>query len=245
KLLFLDSGCYESYWFSDKQWNYDSYKKIIEKCKPAIYSSFDYIPVGNITKKEIIEKNFEYINKCDFLGNSIFVPIFHSYKTSHIMNMIDKYLQLKNGECQFIAVSEREIGEDILSMLKNLKSIRNIIDSHNENIILHILGCGYPLNILLYTAVGVDSFDSRDWAKRAFNKFNLLAYPLSYLHTFDCNCDVCNEFKGDYIIKVLLHNLILYENLINSIRKWIQEGELYDVINNYIYDEDIMKEIKK
>ena len=182
KVLLLDSGYYESYWNKDETWDFDKYKFVIDKYDCDIYSSFDYVP--NTTNYEIIYKNHEknILNSYNENKSAVFMPIFHSFDFKKLQRLIDEFLKEYKYMIKMIAISERELGSELNQTLSNINKIRNIINNEDEDIILHILGCGHPQLMLIYTYFGADSFDSRDWAKRVNNRENLLQYPMSYLN---------------------------------------------------------------
>ena len=99
--------------------------------------------------------------------------------------------------------------------------------------------------MLIYSSLGVDIFDSRSWFRYIINANNLMIYPLTYLEGIDCSCDVCKQQELDYTTKALLHNIIAYEKIINNIKKWINNDEIYDMLEHFIYNENILTEIKK
>ena len=99
------------------------------------------------------------------------------------------------------------------------KVLRVRIDKKDKTILLHMLGCGNPLNMLIYSSLGVDMFDSRSWSNSIINGNNLMVYPSSYLDGIECNCTICDDDELDYISKSLLHNILSYESVTNSIKK--------------------------
>ena len=232
-ILILDSGFYESYWHSDQEWSFEKYSKIITENTFDFYTSYDYVP--NTNNIEISFKNiFKFIEKSyELKKDACFIPVFHSFDPDHLIKIIELYLKEHQEIGCSIAIPEKELGNDLESIISNIIQIKKIINKYNEEKIFHVLGCGDPLSILIYSFFGVDVFDSRDWAKKVYNRNNLMCYPFSYLNTLNCECEICNSYKGNYTDKVLLHNLIFYENLTNFIKDNIKKRYFKNILSNY------------
>jgi len=178
-------------------------------------------------------------------SGSFFLPVIHPYKDLNILMMTDKMVQ--NNELNFIgiSISEKDLGYGLIHKIRNLKSIKKLLSKKKKTILLHMLGCGHPLNMLIYVCLGVDIFDSRSWSNSIISGDNLMTYPSSYLDVIDCKCETCKKDELDYITKSLLHNVLSYERVTNSIKRWIENGEVYEVLDNFIYNEKILKELKE
>ena len=246
-IVFIDSGCFESFWKTDSSWTITKYKNYLVKMSCELYTSFDFIP-----KKQIISLNDIYrfnidniIESKDLREKSLFIPIFHTVNNKYLSKMIDKFLYEYPDFSKAIAVTEKECGDDILSIAITIKEIRKAIDKYDDTIILHLLGCGNPLSVFLGSYVGGDSFDSIDWAKFVINRYNLMIYHFSYLKRLSCDCQICSNGKiRNYYLNVLLHNLFFYEQFINGIQNWIKEGTLRKNLR-YYFEETFLNSIDK
>lgn len=238
-MLFLDSGFYESYWFEDRDWNFEMYREILNKYDCDLYTGFDYKPDTN--NREILYKNFNSLmmQSYEIKKDAAFIPIIHAMDSRSQLQLIEDVLVNHSDMCFSIAIPEKELGVELIDIIIKIRKIRKIINKYNENILLQILGCGDPLSILLYIYNGADIFDSRDWAKKVFHRNNLLSYPLNYLNTFNCECVICKDQKIQYLDKVLLHNLLFYENYINKIKNDIKNSSLKEFLIMHFDDEYI------
>jgi len=244
-ITFFDSGLYESYWLKDNNWNINDYQSVLSKFTPDFYTSFDYIPTGEVTSNHYFEETVDLIKKSENTLGSFFLPVLHPYVNINFLTMTDKMVENEKVDFNGISISEKDLGRDIISIIKNLKSIKKLLSKKDKTILVHILGCGHPLNMLIYSSLGVDIFDSRSWSNSIINENNLMMYPSSYLDGIDCTCDICKQQELDYTTKSLLHNIISYEKITNNIKNWIENGEIYDMLDYYIYNEKILREIKK
>ena len=244
-IIFLDSGCYESSRYNNPDWDITKYLECVKKFPFDIYTSYDYLPKSKHENfKTTYDNNIKNIMTSKINNKSLFTPIFHSLHIEDLFKMINLFLKEYSNEFMQIGITERELGHDLLSIIKNIKNIREILNHHNDKVSLHLFGSGDPLSIILYTYVGVDSFDSRDWAKRLFNRNNLMRYPISFLNLIECDCPICQINNIEYIDKVLLHNLIFYENFFNEIHEHIENNGFRSFLSNYI-NEDFVNKIDK
>jgi len=244
-ISFFDSGLYESFWLKDTNWKFDYYQSVLSEYAPDFYTSFDYIPTEEVESSQYFDKTVDLIIKSDFKSGAFFLPVLHPYVKNNVLTMTDKLVDNYSGDYNGISISENDLGRDIISVIKNIKTVKKLLSKKKKPILLHILGCGHPLNMLIYSSLGVDIFDSRSWSNSIINGDNLMMYPTSYLEGIDCSCDICKQQELDYITKSLLHNVISYEKITNNIKKWIKNDEIYDMIEYYIYNEKILKEIRK
>ena len=98
-----------------------------------------------------------------FCGGNIFLPILHGKSVDHQLALVSDFIDEYSSLCCGIAVSERDCGKGILERAETLTEIRHILDKSDERFLLHVLGCGNPISMLIYAYCGSDSFDSLDW----------------------------------------------------------------------------------
>ncbi|MHA1974511.1 MAG: hypothetical protein ACTSW1_16045 [Candidatus Hodarchaeales archaeon] len=244
-IKFYDSGLFESYWLNDKSWTFSKYLDVIRSNQPDIYTSFDYIPEEKTDSKKYIENTSKLIDDSNIKENAFFLPVIHPNNQVNILNLTTKLLEKHGENIKGFSFSEKDMGYNIIDIIKNIKTIKKMVEKVQEDTIIHMLGCGHPINLLIYASLGVDIFDSRSWSNSVINGYNLMQYPFSYLEGIDCECDICKKADIDYVTKTLLHNVISYENITNSIKEWIDKDELQDMLSTYIYNDKILQEIKK
>lgn len=225
--IFLDSGIFEASRKADKRWKIELYTNVMSKIKFDFHSSFDLLPTKscrNFVKKTIdgILRSREQCNKAGF------VPIVHG-SPNGLLHAIEKLTKNHPDLCNFVAVAERDCGDSVIEQARTVHRIRNLLDSGencNHSRILHLLGCGDPLSILLFTYAGANSFDSLDWIKRAFDPDRLRLINFSHLDLLNCDCIFCSGQKKDYVERVLMHNLWFYQNFVQQIKTHIEENTL-------------------
>lgn len=246
--LFIDSGLFESSWKEDKTWNLNSYKSILSRVNFDIYTSYDIYGGNNKSVKELqrnTDKNI--LESSVFMDSRLFLAIFHETVPSRLIKMIKQFLEKYPNLCGAVAVAEREIGKSLQDKAETIIRLRRIIDNNDSRNLLHILGCGNPLSMLAYSYCGADTFDSLDWLKRVIDPSSYLTHDFSHLELLNCKCQICTEStheKADYFEKVLLHNLLFFQNFAIQLQSLIRNDNLKAYLVNYI-GEKIMKEINE
>jgi len=252
--LFLDSGIYESSWYNNLSWDRNSYRDLISKVKFDFYSSFDILPKGSSRKndKKFMKQTFENITASRALSNKgELAAILHGRSPDHLIAMIEQFVSTHPEICRIIAVPERDCGEGILERAQTIVEVRKILDKNDDTSLLHILGCGNPLSILLYSFCGADIFDSLDWYEHVINQDTLTINDFSHLELFDCQCEACaflakrtRPIKGQYMDKVLLHNLFFYQDYMKKIQTLIRNDGISTFLGQRV-GKDIVEKIKR
>jgi queuine/archaeosine tRNA-ribosyltransferase len=107
-------------------------------------------------------------------------------------------------------------------------------DNSNNQRILHILGCGNPISLLLYSYCGANTFDSLDWIKQVIDPQRLTINDFSHLELTGCQCPICASTKRDCTEKVLLHNLLFYQNYMLQIQTLVRNNEIRQFLSKHV-----------
>jgi len=234
-ILFLDSGIFESSWKDDSNWLFDAYRETVSSVKCDLYSSFDIFPASNERYSAFMKRTIESIRKSRALESAgELVPIVHGESPQELLKAVKQVLRAFNFELHMISVPERETGQNIIERACLLGRIRKLLDQQDQNTILHLLGSGDPISLVLFIYCGVDSFDSLDWLKFALDPNELRMRHFSHLVLIDCDCQYCSDNRYSTFFQVLLHNLRFYQNLMDCIRKRIIADELEDFVKNVV-----------
>ena len=236
--LFLDSGMFESYWLRDSKWTMESYKQIAKKFPFDIFTSLDFFPMVDDVSSGIVSSAIRRIKESRGISNSPgFAPIIHGVNPKALVAMVESIMKKIPNDWSIIAVPERDCGRTILEKANTIARIRRTINENRENTILHILGCGNPKSLALFSFCGADSFDSLDWIKYAINPISHSLDDFSYLDYLSCDCRVCTGSERQYEEKVFLHNLTYYQELIKSIQTSIRKDQISEFIEERLGSE--------
>ena len=240
--LFLDSGGYESFWLRDLTWKFDKYRETVSEINSDFYTSYDYSPntIDNVTQ---FEDAVLSIKKSKGLSKkSKFIPIIHGETPINVVNNLEKFLKLKEDPNQILAIPERDCGILLSQRAKSVLEIRRVLNEYDEKIILHLLGCGHPVSMAVYSYCGADSFDSIDWMRIFINRDTLGIYSHSNSELVNCKCVVCSRNDDDQYKKIFLHNLVFYQDFVLQIQKMIKKNTLKDFLIQ-IVGLDFIKEL--
>lgn len=235
--VFADSGIYESYWKADASWSYDLYKTAVGQMDFDFYSSFDVLPttkdVGGFAKETVAN----ILASRKLSNKSGFMPILHGLHPDMLVSLTSTFVREHPSLSTFLAIPERDCGDSLVEKAQTIVKIRKILDGDddsNRQRILHILGCGNPISVLLYSYCGANTFDSLDWVKQAIEPQRLTMNDFSHLELTGCQCPICASTKRDYTEKVLLHNLLFYQNHMLQIQRLIRNNEILQFLGKHV-----------
>lgn len=176
-----------------------------------------------------------------------FVPILHGTTSNKLVSLVRWFVKEKPDLCNFIAVPERDCGVNIIEKAQTIGKIRKILDdedTNNYSRILHILGCGNPISLLLFSFYGANTFDSLDWISNAIDSDRLVVDDFSFLELIDCNCSICTDANRCYTEKVFLHNLLFYQNYVLGIQSLISNDGIRESLNQRV-GQNILEKINR
>lgn len=242
KFLLVDSGGYEIKWNDDYDWDFDMYCKTMHNINADFYTSLD------LMEPMIKQKKFDRIIKSYTIrgGESQFLPIFDGDSQQLVTNIKEFLTKHQQYSLKFLSVRERDLGVSIIQKASTIYKIRQLIDQYGNKQLLHILGCGDPLSMALYTYYGADSFDSRDWHRKTIDVPNLTLCDFSHLDLLKCKCEACTSevLKTKDISKTLAHNLIQYSSFIKKLQNLIRENKLKEFLISKKITTSVMKSIQ-
>ena len=232
-IAFLDSGQFESFWKSDDEWNFNLYISVLKKLDIDFFSTFDEITIKALRlnqRNKSPKPDFEIYDNIH--KNAKFIPIIHGTTPTNLIENIKSNFKRKNFE--IFAISERDLGFSIIEKMRIIIKVKKELLKIRKNPIIHLLGCGHPISLMIYVLLGIDSFDSLDWIKYIVDikSYNLL--NIEFLPFLNCNCKICQISDFNYVERALLHNLNFYESFFNSIRKSIFQNEYIDFLKTKI-----------
>ncbi len=218
--VILDSGGYELQNLKNpKPWNINSFMKVIPLVEPDIVISLD-----NYGMK--FEKSVAYYKKIKekFSTDIVVEFVINTHNLKELRNHIIKALE--TIQPSIIAIPEINLGSSFRERISNIKNISELIQSMEEPILLHLLGCSDPESIIEYSFNGVDIFDGLGWNRYVIN-INGQEFRFTNFAKLpkECPCYVCqNVIETSYSDRVLNHNILAYYNLMEKIREQIIDG---------------------
>lgn len=248
--IYIDSGNYESSRFNDKNWSDKQYiQTILELDETYNYFTFDKYEDFISENKAVNAISFSIDNLMK-AGMSKIIPIIHIHgsitiKTHLLLKKIVKHIY-STYKLKHFAIPERDIGDGIIAKLRFAKTLRNKISEIDPEIKIHLLGTGNPLSILLFSHVGISTFDGLEWCRQSLDaKSTLLFHPQHYDFFKSppelIDKEIVSLLKMDqipYSLRLALHNASLMKQLDKKIYK--SQTSLKDLANtlfpNFLVD---------
>lgn len=221
-----------------KKWQFCNYIRVAEIVEPDIILSFDPPYISEKEKIAYAIKTSENIKNFNFSKNTLFEyilsnellysdlsKILHFRKVKRLINLI-----MSEVKPQLIGIPNQCLGPDIIHRSDNLRLIVKYIRKKFPNLLLHILGCGNPEEIRIYSKFGADIFDSTLWYRNYIDRrcqeedYIVIEENIVYR---DCSCRHCvnTDFDKEKLFRVFLkHNFQSYIDLLSEIDIEIKEG---------------------
>jgi len=219
--LILDSGGFElRNIVNPKQWTIKEHMEIIEKMKPDITISLDLPDVNYKESIEFYNQIYENFSKETFI--QFVVSESNPTKTLETLKLV-----LQQIEPQIIGIPEVNLGKSANERIKNCEIVAEILQSMQNAVLFHLLGCSDPEMIRDYALSGVDILDGLGWYRQVIDisKNNDYRFVNFSKLNSSCSCDACVLTKNeDYEDRVFSHNLLAYYQLMENIRNQIIEG---------------------
>lgn len=240
--VILDSGLFESYRKGDDKWGFSEYSETVKKVDADFYMTYDVSPDKVVEEENLFLETESGIRKStEIIRNGESIPIFHGHTPNSLISQVSKYIEGHPLNNSIIAIPERECGFSIVERATTIRQISSILRTHNETVLLHVLGCGNPLSMSLFTYCGADTFDSIDWTNSIFDRRDNKGYDISYIDLLNCSCEVCSSSGMASSERALLHNLLYFQDYVEKLRFMIKNNTLKDYIQSYFGRDIIMK----
>jgi|Deesub1362A_J573_1020465.scaffolds.fasta_scaffold05925_2 queuine/archaeosine tRNA-ribosyltransferase len=238
----LDSGHYEAFWYCDEEWSFQKMKSVLNRISVDFCFSFDVFWDKHKNIEQHIKNTITYIAMTAGEQKSgTTIPLLHS-DPELFPKVVQRVVDGINPEV--IGVPERELGQSIFKRAATIKKIRDELDKTNRQILLHILGTGNPLSILIYTLCGADTYDGLEWCKTVVEPKTGYLFHFVQKELIDCNCNACKITDIQYHVQTIAHNLIFYREFTNKIREYIENDEIDKILKTYLGSRNTYK-IKK
>ena len=182
-LTIIDSGGYEvgsdndlsstfELQFVSKKWDREMYYQELSNWPSsyanAVMVNFDKDTTGKDISDQILMAKDDFSCQPKMLHNFLIKP---SNKTECcIQNTLEQLNnEAKNlGDFDIIGVTEKELGDSMFSRMKNLATLREIVDSVNNKIPIQVFGSLDPISTCLYFISGGNIFDGLTWLRYGY-----------------------------------------------------------------------------
>jgi len=224
--VFADSGIFELNTLKRNDWSYDLYEKIITSMEYDFFASYDVESPSSKEYSELLSLTNQRLVKSLSLSNGggQFMTLFRTFNIAETSKLIEDVISSNNEYSSYVAVTERDIGKNLLDNYRSIKKIRETVNKYNSNGLIHVLGCGDPISMAVMSYAGADSFDSVDWNRWVINPNTMESENITHINIIDCDCEACTEKIMDDRDRAYKHNLLLYRRYIEDLRYAIGSG---------------------
>lgn len=232
-VVFIDSGNYEVEHingvlgqFHDsidgriKKWTPQMHAKVVDSLKPPPLRKG--VLVNYDEKKEVNEqissaRDFFKRHK-QFASCFLCKPSERASSKLDIESLIDGVRSI--DEFDILGLTEKELGNSLLSRCTNILRIRNALDTIKSDRPIHVFGCLDPMGIVCYFLCGADIFDGTLWLKFGFHQN--AAY---YINNYALLKKNWNTTDGGVQIMAWMQNIRDLTTLMYRMRRYIQEHD--------------------
>lgn len=230
QVVLLDSGLYERKWRYDSKWSRSQFHATAAGLNTALGFFFDDVKAKDNNRETAIAIAKKVRSDRRKIGLESLFPIVHA-EVAELPELCKEVALALDSD--IIAVAERELGQGLLAGAKTMIDIRRALDSTGRHRVVHILGTGNPLSILVYVACGADSFDGLDWCQTVVDYESKLLYHNQQLDFFSDQSRAARSDLG-YPTRLLAHNLEFYRQWMLEIQNHMTQGKLDDLLGDVL-----------
>lgn len=220
----MDSGNYESFWKdAQKNWRQADFHKMLADFPCDLAFGFDeqQPPTNADDHIALIEERWRADQAA--AGSCQIIPIVHG--TASELPALCAAVATKTG-VTMLAVPERRLGDGVLERARAVKAIRAALNELGRYVVLHLLGTGNPISIVLYSAMGADSFDGLEWCQTVVDYETGLLYHLSQADFFAGQTAWGDGNNLSFQARTLAHNLEFFSDWMRRLRDAVNQDRL-------------------
>jgi len=220
-VVVLDSGNFEAFWRSDKQWSTELFWSASKILKPDVTFSFDELDPPNDWEGA----SATAISRVDLdskaLPGQTVLPIVHGNSANLPLVVFDVVKKIRP---RMVVVPERELGDGIIERCRTLAGIRARLNELDTYCPIHLLGTGNPYSILTFVLSGADSFDGLEWCQSVADFSSGQLSHFQHWDLFAASSPLAGARDVPYQQKTLAHNLAFWAGLMKEVREYLRDG---------------------
>jgi len=223
-ITLMDSGNYESFWKNAQAvWRQPNFHKILVGFPCDLAFGFDeqQPPTNADEHLALIVERWQTDQIA--AGSCQIIPIVHAVASE--LPALCAAVAAKTG-VTILAVPERRLGNGILERAHAVKAVREALNELGRYVVLHLLGTGNPISIVLYSAMGADSFDGLEWCQTVVDHETGLLYHLSQADFFAGQTTWGDDGLLSFQARTLAHNLEFFSDWMQRLRNAINREKL-------------------
>ncbi len=220
----MDSGNYESFWKNAQtNWKQADFHKMLADFPCDLAFGFDeqQPPANADDHIALVAERWQADQVA--AGSCQIIPIIHGSASE--LPALCAAVATKTG-VTMLAVPERRLGDGVLERAGAVQAIRAALNELGRYVVLHLLGTGNPISIVLYSAMGADSFDGLEWCQTVVDHDTGLLHHLSQADFFAGQTAWGDDDKLSFQARTLAHNLEFFSDWMRRLRDAMNQDRL-------------------
>ena len=228
QIVLLDSGLYERKWLHDPTWSRAKFRSALARIPCNLAFAYDAVKRrGERTvAADIVAQVLADRRKTDLTA---LFPIIHADAPNELPKLVKEVAIGLDSD--IIAVAERELGDGVLACAETIIKTRRALDDSGRYRVIHILGTGNPLSLLIYSACGADSFDGLDWCQTVADHDSKRLFHSQQLDFFLGQSEYSGKSELPYSTRMLAHNLEFFSGWMREIQRHRVDGTMRDLLH--------------
>lgn len=222
----MDSGNYESFWKNAQtNWKQADFHKMLADFPCDLAFGFDeqQPPANADDHIALVAERWQADQVA--AGSCQIIPIIHGSASE--LPALCAAVATKTG-VTMLAVPERRLGDGILERARAVWAIRAALNELGRYVVLHLLGTGNPISIVLYSAMGVDSFDGLEWCQTVVDHDTGLLHHISHADFFAGQTAWGDDDKLSFQARTLANNLEFFTDWMRRLRDAVNQDRLQE-----------------
>lgn len=225
-VILMDCGNYESFWKNAQtDWRQTDFHQMLADFPCDLAFGFDEQrpPASVDDHVALVAERWQADQAA--AGTCQIIPIIHASASE--LPALCAAVAAKTG-ITMLAVPERRLGDGVLERARAVKAIRTTLNELGRYVVLHLLGAGNPISIVLYSAMGADSFDGLEWCQTVVDHESGLLYHLSQADFFAGQTTWGDDDKLSFQARTLAHNLKFFSDWMQRLRDAVRQDRLQE-----------------
>ena len=214
-IVFMDSGRYESFWLRDETWTVERHRRTLATAPPGYCFMYDVPSESSDAGLIAAVAVSQTVADQEFAEIATVVPIVHA-SPDVLPEAVVRVAESLSPS--LIAVAERELGDGLLQRAATVRRIRESLVVSSPQTVLHLLGTGNPMSMLVYATMGADSFDGLEWCQTVVDHNSGRLFHLQQYDLFLDQTDLAGV-EASYRAKAMVHNLVFLTKWMEEVRK--------------------------
>lgn len=234
EIFFLDSGGYEIGEYDDislisrqiglvNEWDITKYTEVLNswpKHVPAVFVNYDCGMLGIKFPQQVEAAHELFSNYQDHVHDLLIKPVKKKEMTfNNTLLAIKENIEML-GKFDIIGITEKELGNSLLSRMTNIANLRIAMDDAGIKIPIHIFGSLDPITSSLYFIAGAEIFDGMTWIRYTYHEGKAVYNPNGYALTVGIHN---NDGKSQ--AKSMLDNIYYLQELKCQMEEFLLDGD--------------------